>query len=156
MRDPRQAGSFAYPTTLYHIWSREHQSSPCSLSSLFARRTQSTERWVKTSRDPYDIGHSASSHAPVRGRRFGYGRPAMEGNLRAFWSSLVEEQQRHGRGLVLGVKFENRIEAAALFFEVVRFGCQPEPGAAHEGARAVEVADYDPREHHPQLVEYRS
>ena len=59
------------------------------------------------------------------------------------FSAILCERCLRGR-LVLGVKLECRVQAAALLFDVVCFRRQPEPGLDHEGAGAVEVADYEP------------
>ena len=51
------------------------------------------------------------------------------------WPSLIQQEQGHGSRFVFGVELEDGIEATALLFEGVCFGCQPEPGLDHQGAR---------------------
>jgi len=51
---------------------------------------------------------------------------------------LVEEEQREGGRLVVGLELEHRVEAATLLLKVTRLSGQPEAGPDDEDAGADE------------------
>lgn len=59
------------------------------------------------------------------------------------WSSLIRRRPSQGWTFVLGDQFEDRVETPPLLFGVWCLRCQPKPGAGHEGARTVQVLDYE-------------
>jgi hypothetical protein len=61
----------------------------------------------------------------------------------ALWPLLIQHKQSERCRFVLGVEFEDCIEAVALVFEVLCLSCQPEPGADQEEAGALQVAGHD-------------
>jgi hypothetical protein len=54
---------------------------------------------------------------------------------------LVEEEQREGGRLVVGLELEHRVEAATLLLKVTRLSGQPEAGPDDEDAGAPEAVD---------------
>ncbi len=46
----------------------------------------------------------------------------------------MQERRALSGGLAFGVQPQHGFQAPALLFEVIRFRCQLEPGADHEGA----------------------
>lgn len=72
----------------------------------------------------------------------------------AGWPSLVQQAQRQSCGLILGVELQDGLKAEALFGEIVRFRCQPEPGGNFGGTGTAEVLHYELGQESSELVNH--